>query len=153
MSVARATLCAMSDENPIPDASPPSLAHPPVYDYHLHVLSNFAQDNPGFSVSVTLDVQGVVISGELVGRNDWFDELDRRYGETAGAVTKALKELGQWEEDEDSDEPEREDYWIHIKDAHRDSVTARPAEFDGMMWRGKIASIDGWSIGYRSLNG
>jgi hypothetical protein len=142
MSTAAIGYTAVSDE--VPEIEGPSF----YYDWHLSALSEYAQDHPEFSMSVTLDVSGVVITGDLVGRNTWFDELASRYQGDAGPLTGAMARLGRWDSSHHEDE-----VFVHLRDAHRESslgVRPKGLQGKGLMWRGKLEAIDGWSLGFRT---
>jgi hypothetical protein len=133
------------------DETPESDGRGFYYDWHLSALSEYAQAHPGFSMSVTLDVRGVVITGDLVGRNTWFDELASRYAGDAGPLTDEMAKSGKWDDSMDEDE-----FFVHLKDAYRESsLGLRPQghEGNGLMWRGKLDAIDGWSLGFRTASG
>lgn len=69
------------------------LAQSSLPDWSLLELVELA-DRPGPSVSVTLVVDGVLMSGELASREAWAANLDRRIHESFGSVIEEVKQEG-----------------------------------------------------------
>ncbi|MCM3894320.1 hypothetical protein ND991_03680 [Gordonia sputi] len=107
----------------------------------LVVLANSVGEE--FTYSVTVVVQGTVISGRLVSgltyakwlaeSDSFFDSVRDHY---ATAVNPDAREI--------SDEELRTVTYFHLKDA----VIYQGGSKIGLdYWRGLIASVDGWSVG------
>lgn len=146
----------MSEDTTIP-AEPEHISRPaeltePV-DSILAFLCHVAQRVDGFNMSVTLDVHGTIISGDLIGRNHWFELLAERLseaGESGGHVGEFIAETGT-HTSEELEAGAVEDYFIHLSNAYRavESGTHPTAGQDtGLLWRGRVGSVDGWSLGY-----
>ena len=142
----------MSDETAAPDETPaaPDPIDPSsdAVDLMLKTLVISAQSDDDFEFGVTLTVRGATVTGTLVGRNAWL----RQVHDTLGGGERGL--AAQWVErfsyDPDN-EPDRlrDDQFIHLADARTvfgDGVVPGHGA-QGGLWRGLLASVDGWQIG------
>jgi hypothetical protein len=145
-----AIVTRMSDDVTPEDESGRKIRHLEPIDSQLAYLYRVAQDADGFRMSVTLDVHGIVISGDLVGRNEWFDLLADTLPKDPGgkALGESLSELGKFSPEQIAAD---DDYFIHLIDVHRATGSdARSADVPKLLWRGRVGSVDGWSVGYVS---
>ena len=146
----------MTENDRIEDASEDERP-PDNGDYNLSGLVRLANAG-GVSLGVTLLVGGAVVSGLLVGAAEFFeglaDYLDREAGEDAQAFTHGYRSFAKEFRDEigsDFDQAVDAPYvvtYIHLRDAH---VFAPGGGYlpsnAGLFWRGRLESVDGWSIG------
>ena len=108
----------------------------------------------GSSFTITLTVGGTLITGTLVADHVWMRRQADLFGQSEGGKrfadffshiteltqSRALAEL----EEDDSAEP----IYIHLLNAQ--TLAGNNAHYpdDGTgMWRGRLASVDGWSLG------
>lgn len=98
--------------------------------------------------TVTLTVGGNLISGVLIPLNEYLDEWSEQisfqigHQESAEFVRETV--LG-WKAQEDEEQPAPQ--FIHIKDAEVFTSNGMPIAPGGSLWRGKISSVDGFSLG------
>jgi hypothetical protein len=92
---------------------------------------------------ITLSVGGAVISGILISDRQYFEQL------AIETHTEAFSSLGDYKPENIEHIPLN---YIHLKDAKIiNGATAIPSS-GGRLWRGKIASVDGFSLGTLSIN-
>jgi hypothetical protein len=109
-------------------------------------------------LGVTLHVQGQVLTGKLIsGETYWSETADRLRAQGAGP-TKLVETLAtsmdrvadeyrsSFGEDEPDDAGDPKSHFLHLRDA-RTLTPEGPVPTDGALWRGRIASIDGFSVG------
>ena len=113
----------------------------------------------GVEFDVTLTVGGSIISGVLISGKTYFEELAVMMEENsngAGDLSKTLADLWRpngavyaFEKPDDAPEdwsPPSIGY-IHLRNA-RYFLSGQPIpSAPGMLWRGKLSSVDGFSIG------
>lgn len=117
----------------------------------------------GVEFGITLTVSGLIISGTLINGKTYFEELSKSLKSASkekGDVAEVIGEL--WggfktiyedpSEETENKTPSRVSF-IHLKDAHifAPGQQAMPTD-EGILWRGKISSVDGFSIGVLSKN-
>ena len=112
----------------------------------------------GMSLGVTLLVGGATVSGLLVGSAEFFDGLaaymEARGGDGGAVLAKLYRQQAT-----DFREAIGTDFekafsapyvatFIHLQDARVFAPGGRYLPTDeGLFWRGRLDSIDGWSIG------
>lgn len=99
---------------------------------------------------VTLTVGGVIITGNIISTKGYVEELASGF-ETAGefgvAVGKSLREADiEYGSEQTSDDVEE---IIHLKDA---KVLSGNTVYNVGLWRGKVNSVDGFTIGLLNTN-
>jgi hypothetical protein len=103
----------------------------------------------GLGQPVTLTVGGSLISGLIVGRVKWIEELLDHYGEPVQGLRAFRDHWAESAEEMASDKPMAPfDTMIHLKDARwfLDSTgTALPRE--GSFWRCRLSEVQGWTLG------
>ena len=109
-------------------------------------------------IGITLNVSGLVISGQLISSKTYFGELSKLMGlaetnsEGGSAVASAFNKFFQTLADSpnSSNETQIPEY-IHLKNARSyisgDSVIPN----SGALWRGQLSSVDGFFIGELSV--
>ncbi len=111
----------------------------------LQTLVSLAQTT-GLSMSLTLNVSGTTVTGELVGRNSWLDllalELPGNDGSTLG---------GSLQENFRTDDDDLVDYttygFIHLRDAKFFVGNKMAPGSGGVLWRGRLSEVSGWCFG------
>lgn len=120
-------------------------------DFLLRLFVQVAQESAGYEIGITLTVRGVVMTGVLVGRDVWAEELAVLTGagsvpQTTGSVVGEIVQRAVQVPKQASDGEGRYGY-IHLRDAR---IMAGPASLPttgGMLWRGRLSEVSGWSIG------
>jgi hypothetical protein len=126
-------------------------SHDPILTHIIRTLSR----SSGAGLTITLHVNGMTICGQLIGGKDYTDLLGdvvvdnmhdadaaaswRDYLSTVGDVNL---EAAQAHSEDAPFNPE----YLHLKDAYHHSAGGWQPD-KGMLWRGKIAEIDGWYFG------
>lgn len=127
-------------------------------DWLLQALISGYADH-GVQITVTLTVGGSVVSGLLIGGRTYFAEVQEMLsaksqgdGDIFAEIAEDFGSIGPDvydKPDDASDEwkPSPPNY-IHLKSArfHAPGHGGIPAK-DGFLWRGKLASVDAFSIG------
>lgn len=127
-------------------------------DWVLQTLIHSA--NYGLEIGLTLTTGAGIITGTLIGGAKYMDmqkaALEPHWG--SEELRQSFSDVfADWRKryvptDEDAADPSAPIY-IHLKDA-RVFVGDRfvPSSSDGMLWRGKLDSIVGFTIGTISIN-
>jgi hypothetical protein len=125
-------------------------------DWHLQLLVEDANDF-GVEVPITLFVAGAVVTGVLTGGKAYFDRFADRFAagwpdEGRAEIRASMATPGnvypRLEPGEKSPR-KRPAQFIHLRDAQ--VVTAQgnlPAVGDGLLWRGRLAAVSGYSLGH-----
>jgi hypothetical protein len=128
----------------------------------------------GLEAPITLSVGGMLISGTLTSYSEYLklvgehmraitipelrDALTEAFANLAESAQNALRERRRKEEMADSSGQEPEDDfrppYIHVRDARLFLAAdmGMPTQ-GGALWRGKIASVDGFVLGSFTLSG
>lgn len=112
----------------------------------------------GVEIGMTVTVGGTTVSGILINGKKYFEELgdllegsSRAEGDMQSVLGSAWRKFTAiYEKPEDSDDswqPSPAAY-IHLKNAffHAPGQSRMPSN-TGVLWRGKLSAIDGFSIG------
>lgn len=113
--------------------------------------------NRGVDIGVTLTVGGAIVSGILISGRKYFEELGDTLASASQSDGDMQSVLGEaWKQyTAIYDEPENApDDWqappagfIHLRDARFYAPGQHPIPSNGVLWRGKLSSVDGFSIG------
>lgn len=126
----------------------------PVRDvYLMSILAMFDEDKSNTSaLSVTLQVGGALVTGELIGHGRWQSEL-KAWLATVGGNSDVISDLvGIIEEELAEHAPDRPTH-LHLRDAK--FITNYVGSMEGIaaqgpsrpLWRARIADVQGWSLG------
>nr|WP_288356451.1 gas vesicle accessory protein GvpU [uncultured Pseudomonas sp.] len=128
-------------------------------DWFLSMLVKIANNGPG-EFGVTLNVGGSIISGMLISGRKYFDEFAKQFatpfrGENedseSPSIEATLKQFGQIydkTENEETDDKENNPVsYIHLRDANIFFRDGTIPTNQGVLWRGKLSSVDGFSLG------
>ena len=127
-----------------------------VLEYLVRIL-----EETDTGISLTLSVNGLIISGQMISSKRYFDELSNFYNEKNLATEDpslieiglpALQRVSQFlQEKGKSREGQYNTKFIHLR-----VVMMYPSDleypFPTSLWRGKLSSIDGFSIGRYTWN-
>lgn len=147
---------------------------PDQVDYQLEMARSAARHDPDWflqtfvsmanksdiTVGVTLLVKGAVVTGQLIGGAEYFETFGRQFGaavgmsdeEAAGLYKPIIEDMysRQPETEEDSDDTPSDPGpgFIHLKNVRVCHGTSHvPENHDGILWRGKLAEVDGFILG------
>ncbi|MFE2992455.1 hypothetical protein [Streptomyces sp. NPDC059262] len=113
----------------------------PVHDYYLHVLLRMLESDGDNSISMTFNVNGGLVYGQMISRDSWEKRWIEEVGAAsnfAGQVLKEVSRLRGESEDGEKGLPR----FVHLKDAVFVSGSTRQSLG---LWRGPLAQIGGWS--------
>lgn len=132
-------------------------------DCFLQSLVSIVNDESA-SIPITLSVGGLLISGDMIGGKAYFNEFARQFkdgfrdisSETASTIEKAFKRLGDVydpiQKESQGSAPIPTPHLVHLIDAHIYLSGASPAPSEkGVVWRGRLEAVDGFSLGRLSL--
>jgi hypothetical protein len=115
-------------------------------------------DEDGIEVAVTLNVNGVVVSGTLIGASAYYEgiiESSKKLEDSTMSkiIVKKFTDLNeaflkQKQEQGDDKENENSATFIHLKNARYLGLEDNSTIDSAVWWRGRIASIDGLSFDY-----
>ncbi|MGW1000491.1 hypothetical protein [Streptomyces sp. NPDC002520] len=113
----------------------------PIYDFYLlalvKLLENLGEDS---SLSMSFNVSGGLVYGQLVSRDVWEKLWLREVGQANEWVGDVLSQVASMKgEDGDEDRPVR---FVHLKQATFVSGSTRQRLG---LWRAPLAQIAGWS--------
>uniref|UniRef100_A0A6M3XWM1 Uncharacterized protein n=1 Tax=viral metagenome TaxID=1070528 RepID=A0A6M3XWM1_9ZZZZ len=116
-------------------------------DLMLQLIVSFAEKNAGSAI--TLFVNGTVISGTTVSQKAFLENWVSTISDGFEAETvEALREAFGLDEDaEESDRDVADRNWIHLRDAQVFTPGGPPMPANGLLWRGKIHEVNGFSFG------
>jgi hypothetical protein len=132
-------------------------------DCFLQSLVSIVNDESA-SIPITLSVGSLLISGDMIGGRAYFDEFARQFkdgfkninSETASTIEEAFKRLGDVydpiQKESQGGAIISKPHLIHIKDAQIYQSGAGPLPSKkGILWRGRLEAVDGFSLGKLSL--
>ncbi|MGM0877893.1 MAG: gas vesicle accessory protein GvpU [Bacillota bacterium] len=116
-------------------------------------------DEEGVEVAVTLNVNGVVVSGSLIGAKDYYAGITEASKELqdhtlSKIIAKKFTDLKeayskQRQEQDDKEDKQNSPTFIHLKNATYLNADGQPiTSKSGTWWRGRISSIDGFSFNF-----
>lgn len=123
-------------------------------DWFLQILVKMANQN-GVEMGITLQVGGVLVSGQLVSGKKYFEGFADDFSgamsdpEEAQGVRNAFAKFGSgYGKEEDESAPQFEPTFIHLKDARvfHPGGTAVPGN-RGVWWRGRLSEVAGFVLG------
>lgn len=114
-------------------------------------------DKEGVEVEVTLNMNGVVVSGTLIGAQAYYEGIteaskelqDQTLSKIIAKKFTNLKDayIKQKQEQEEKEDNENTATFIHLKNARYLGADDQPiTSKNGTWWRGRISSIDGFSF-------
>jgi hypothetical protein len=113
------------------------------------ILEFFVQaaNKHDFTLDITLNVNGSVISGTLVSAKDYFDALSENFEDGSDVAQKLSDELvkaGETVEENSSTEAN----FIHMRNTKVYCGDSKATPSKGkILWRGKLSEVDGFFLG------
>lgn len=127
------------------------------HDWVLEMLIKLVNGIPPLSVSITLQIDGGVLTGTLIGFREYFVELGKVWntmlggGEPGEGISKTF---AKYAEDEFTKYKNRtladqHHNYVHLKDARLvfGHQMSPPYPQKGFLWRGKLKDVNGFAIG------
>ncbi|QNA83635.1 hypothetical protein G4G27_06210 [Sphingomonas sp. So64.6b] len=126
-----------------------------------HIIENII--NQGVEIGVTLTISGQVVSGMLIGGKTYFKELGQLIAGASKKEGDIYDTLGEdwpknaalYEKPEDASDDWVEPLasYLHLREAYylNPGQSVFPVK-PGMLWRGRISRVDGFSIGNISVD-
>ena len=125
----------------------------PSGDWLLEMLVGAANRQPGLAFDLTLNVRGTVVTGTLIGAKEFFEEYGRAMG-LAGLprLEEDFRAVGEELQRALSALPEGAGpvpppHFVHLKDARMLTGPELVPTNRGVLWRGHLSSVDGFSVG------
>ncbi|MFG3422898.1 hypothetical protein ACGFZ2_29280, partial [Micromonospora sp. NPDC048063] len=108
----------------------------------------------GITLGITLTVRGVVVTGTLIGRDEWAEgmaELLKSAGENGELLgSRILDVFRKLDLNRTRDENSEPYSYIHLKDARYvagHGLLPSPGSRVPVYWRGRLSEVSGWSLG------
>lgn len=123
-------------------------------DWFLQSLVNMA-NNRGIEMAITLNIAGGLVSGQLIGGKKYFEEFAEAFsqawpGEGKELIRASFAKTGEQVYGNDAQQvpTKNKPQFIHLKNAQvwNPGGGKSPSE-GGVLWRGCINSISGFSLG------
>jgi len=112
------------------------------------ILESFVQaaNKQDFTLDITLNVKGDVITGTMIAAKEYFRILSELFGEgdeVAQNLSEQLSKAGSAAASNDS-----EAHFIHLKNTKVYCGDSKPTPSQGdILWRGKLKEVDGFFLG------
>jgi hypothetical protein len=119
-------------------------------DWFLQRLVNIVEG--GVSFDITLNVSGNIVSGALIGGKQYFKLLGESFAsglgdnEAADSLKATFIKKGEEIYDENTKDIHEPNY-LHLKDAKFFVGGGGIPSNKGVLWRGRISEISGFSLG------
>lgn len=106
-----------------------------------------ASNKHDFSLDITLNVKGSVISGTMVSAKEYFDALSETF-EDGSEIAQALSEQLSIASESVESNGDAEAHFIHLKNTKVYIGDSKSTPSKGqILWRGKLNEIDGFFLG------
>ncbi|OAS82457.1 MULTISPECIES: gas vesicle accessory protein GvpU [Metabacillus] len=103
-----------------------------------------AANQHDFSLDISLNVNGAIVTGTLVSAKEYFETLSETFAEGSEVAQKISEKLAQATEAIDDSEV----HFIHLKNAKVYCGDSNPTPSKGdILWRGKLNELDGFFLG------
>ncbi|WP_433742420.1 gas vesicle accessory protein GvpU [Falsibacillus pallidus] len=114
-------------------------------DNVLEFLVNIANEHD-FSLDLTLNVKGSLISGTLVSAKEYFETLSETFEEGSEISEKISEQLVH--ASESAAKGGSEVQFIHLKNTKVYVGDSKPTPSKGkVLWRGSLGNVDGFFLG------
>ncbi|WP_227937111.1 gas vesicle accessory protein GvpU [Alkalihalobacillus deserti] len=118
------------------------------------ILEFFVQaaNKHDFSLDITLNVNGAVITGTLISAKDYFETLSETF-EDGSEVAEKLSDKFAKAGDAFETSNDLEAHFIHLKNTKVYCGDSKPTPSSGkILWRGKLSEVNGFFLGRISDN-
>lgn len=111
------------------------------------------------TIGITLNVGGLLVSGELIGGKSYFGGIGKDLMLSLGGPDKIRKSFEDWGRkiysggtNKKSGRDFKKPYFIHLKNARFYYPGQQPVpKNQGLWWRSRLEAIDGFSLGSLSV--
>ena len=130
-------------------------------DWLLQSLVNMA-NNDGIEIGITLQVSGILVSGDLVSIETYFDEIGEEFLsgfvnrlEVEELIKDSFSKFGERFTKIQTDKTEIDQplpQFLHLKNARFFHTSGNPVPTNrGVFWRGRISEVGGFCLGNLSI--
>ncbi|MGD6992576.1 gas vesicle accessory protein GvpU [Sutcliffiella horikoshii] len=119
------------------------------------ILEFFVQaaNSYNFSLDISLNVNGAVISGTLISAKDYFETMSETFEDGNEIAQKISEQLAATGESFESSKGAEANF-IHLKNTKVYCGDSKPTPSEGkILWRGKLSEVDGFFLGRISDSG
>ncbi|MGX5792086.1 gas vesicle accessory protein GvpU (plasmid) [Staphylococcus equorum] len=112
------------------------------------ILEAFVEvaNKDGFTLDISLLVNGAIVSGTLVSAKDYFKSLSKSFKKGNDVAQELSKELANASDSADSNDAEVQ--YIHLKDTRIYLGDSKSTPSTGeTLWRGKLNEVDSFFLG------
>ncbi|ART77698.1 gas vesicle protein GvpU [Sutcliffiella horikoshii] len=113
------------------------------------ILEFFVQaaNSYDFSLDISLNVNGAVISGTLISAKDYFETMSETFEDGNEIAQKISEQLAATGESFESNKGAEANF-IHLKNTKVYCGDSKPTPSEGkLLWRGKLSDVDGFFLG------
>ncbi|MGD6774079.1 MULTISPECIES: gas vesicle accessory protein GvpU [Bacillaceae] len=113
------------------------------------ILEFFVQaaNSYDFSLDISLNVNGAVISGTLISAKDYFETMSETFEDGNEIAQKISEQLAATGESFESNKGAEANF-IHLKNTKVYCGDSKPTPSEGkILWRGKLSDVDGFFLG------
>jgi hypothetical protein len=120
-------------------------------DWYLQRLVSIANASE-LEVGITLVIGGSVVSGRLIGGRKYFEEFAREFsdawpGDAKDRIRDAFARQGEIYSAGSEEDKAVPPQFIHLADARCFYPGSQLPNNSGVLWRGKINAVSGFSLG------
>ena len=103
-------------------------------------------------VGITLSVRGHLVSGLLISAQTYFhllaEQFAKPFADAGSSDAESIRALVRGFDESPDKEDDAAAQYIHVRDARVFTGHQGPVSAEGMLWRGKVAAVDGFSLGH-----
>jgi hypothetical protein len=127
-------------------------------DFYLDTLIDFIagpdNDAPDSSMSMTLTVNGTVVTGDLISAGRWAEQVLQSITDAVEPIGKAFRRVHEAATDFDKkrtaerealDQPPIARRFVHLQSVQLNP--GHPNTVNLPLWRAPLADVDGWTLG------
>jgi hypothetical protein len=110
-----------------------------------------AANKHGFSLDITLNVNGAVVSGTTISAHEYFESLGKSFedgNDISEEVAERLIQASESAEEDSNSESNEAISFIHLKNAKIYCGDSKSTPSKGkILWRGKLDQVNGFFLG------
>lgn len=103
-------------------------------------------------MGITLSVRGHLVSGLLISPQTYFallaEQFAQPFADAGSSDADGIRALVRGFDESSGKEDDPAAQYIHVRDARVYAGQQGPVSPAGMLWRGKVAAVDGFSLGH-----
>lgn len=121
-------------------------------DWFLQDLVQLVNTSKGLELGITLNIGGSLVSGILIGGQRYFADFVKLFpgeakGEWAQLLRTEIEGHSAIYEQKDAEIPQYPPNFVHLREASLFSPSGSIPTVGGVLWRGKINAVSGFSLG------